>query len=33
MSKAQTPSQLKADLYTHKYALLNACRYALNEIP
>ncbi|HGU9610461.1 TPA: hypothetical protein ACNBZ6_005409 [Escherichia coli] len=33
MSKALTPSQLKAELETQKDALLKACLYALNEIP
>ncbi|WP_159185373.1 cobalamin biosynthesis protein CbiX [Klebsiella pneumoniae] len=33
MSKALTPSQLKAELDTQKDALLKACLYALNEIP
>nr|WP_269966616.1 hypothetical protein [Klebsiella pneumoniae]VXR48187.1 Uncharacterised protein [Klebsiella pneumoniae]VXZ93116.1 Uncharacterised protein [Klebsiella pneumoniae] len=32
MSKALTPSQLKAELDTQKDALLKACLYALNEI-
>jgi hypothetical protein len=33
MSKALTPSQLKAELDTQKDALLKACLYALNETP
>ncbi|EFB1322668.1 cobalamin biosynthesis protein CbiX [Escherichia coli] len=33
MSKALTPSQLKAELETQKDALLKACLYALNETP
>jgi len=33
MSKAQTPSQIKAEMSLRKHVLLKACLEALNQIP